>query len=566
MMKGKRKKAGILVGAAALVLLAVISICSAVTRGNTEVTYRETKVESGILAVGIEESGSVDIGTVDQVFELDMSALQRTDTDSADNTDNSGGFVGVGGAAFDMGSSASGNSLNMFDQLLNMAKGESFASGSDSSLTVSRVCVSPGQQVSAGDVLYELEEESVSKLKEELKSNVEKAKADLDAVYADQTLSRQKASYTYKSSVAYGTYADTEYSSAIDGLQQTVAEREKLLEQAKASLAEYEQQLEETNASYEKAEQMLENCEWSRDNADKWESTYNYVYYFQLAQSAQSTADTLKQKKDKLEQNVEQAQQNVETAQQAYQAAKRDLEQGKLTAKETRSLRQLAYSTAQETYDLALAYLEKAAKEQEETYQETLEKWEEYSSHIKGNTVCAQYNGVITSVGLEEGDTIHTNDTLITLYDMDDVTMTVPVDEADIKEIAEGSPANLSFTAYPDTVFQGIVTEISDAVSDSDGNVTYDVTVTLSGDVSGLFQGMTGDITFITRESENVLYVSNRAIIREGVKSYVKVKNDIGKIEKREITTGFSDGVNVEILEGLSEGDIVLIESKVSKT
>ena len=565
-MKGKRKKAGILVGAAALVLLAVISICSAVTRGNTEVTYRETKVESGILAVGIEESGSVDIGTVDQVFELDMSALQRTDTDSADNTDNSGGFVGVGGAAFDMGSSASGNSLNMFDQLLNMAKGESFASGSDSSLTVSRVCVSPGQQVSAGDVLYELEEESVSKLKEELKSNVEKAKADLDAVYADQTLSRQKASYTYKSSVAYGTYADTEYSSAIDGLQQTVAEREKLLEQAKASLAEYEQQLEETNASYEKAEQMLENCEWSRDNADKWESTYNYVYYFQLAQSAQSTADTLKQKKDKLEQNVEQAQQNVETAQQAYQAAKRDLEQGKLTAKETRSLRQLAYSTAQETYDLALAYLEKAAKEQEETYQETLEKWEEYSSHIKGNTVCAQYNGVITSVGLEEGDTIHTNDTLITLYDMDDVTMTVPVDEADIKEIAEGSPANLSFTAYPDTVFQGIVTEISDAVSDSDGNVTYDVTVTLSGDVSGLFQGMTGDITFITRESENVLYVSNRAIIREGVKSYVKVKNDIGKIEKREITTGFSDGVNVEILEGLSEGDIVLIESKVSKT
>lgn len=565
-MKGKRKKAGILVGAAALVLLAVISICSAVTSGNTEVTYRETKVESGNLAVGIEESGSVDIGTVDQVFELDMSALQRTDADSSDNADNSGGFVGAGGAAFDMGSSASGNSLNMFDQLLNMAKGESFASGSDSSLTVSRVCVSPGQQVSAGDVLYELEEESVSKLKEELKSNVEKAKADLEAVYADQTLSRQKASYTYQSSVACGTYADTEYSASIDGLQRTVTEKEKLLEQAKASLADYEQQLEEASASYEEAEQVLENCEWSRDNADKWESTYNYVYYFQLAQSARSTADTLKQKKDKLEQNVEQAQQNVETAQQAYQAAKRDLEQGKLTAKETRSLRQLAYSTAQETYDLALAYLEKAAKEQEKTYQETLEKWEEYSSHIKGNTVCAQYNGVITSVGLEEGDAIHTNDTLITLYDLDDVTMTVPVDEADIKEIAEGSPANLSFTAYPDTVFQGIVTEISDAVSDSDGNVTYDVTVTLSGDVSGLFQGMTGDITFITRESENVLYVSNRAIIREGVKSYVKVKNDTGKIEKREITTGFSDGVNVEILEGLSEGDIVLIESKVSKT
>ena len=90
------------------------------------------------------------------------------------------------------------------------------------------------------------------------------------------------------------------------------------------------------------------------------------------------------------------------------------------------------------------------------------------------------------------------------------------------------------------------------------------MTVTLEGDVSGLFQGMTGEITFVTEEMKDVLYVSKRAIITEGENSYVKVRTEDGKIEKKSVTTGFTDGVNIEIVEGLSEGDIVLIESKVS--
>ena len=71
-------------------------------------------------------------------------------------------------------------------------------------------------------------------------------------------------------------------------------------------------------------------------------------------------------------------------------------------------------------------------------------------------------------------------------------------------------------------------------------------------------------MTFITKETETVVYVSNRAVSRENGKSYVKKKEADGSITRQEIITGFSDGVNVEIKEGLSEGDTVLIESKVS--
>lgn len=561
--------------AAVSILLTGIIVVSAVALsgdGGEEITYRETSVQYGDLVVGITESGSVDIGTVSQVFELDMSALQRAETGSSQGSgsSSSGGAGGMGtvmggamgGAA---GSSGSGG-MNMFSQIFNMASGDNTSSqGEASSLTVSEVCVSVGQQVQEGDVLYRLEEESVTELQEELQANVAKAKADLEAVYADQVLSKQTAQYTYDSSVAYGNYAEMEYSTTIQQLQDAVAEKESYLARAQASLADYEEQLAQAKEDAAAAQQVLENAEWSRDNVDKEQDTYLYAVNFQTAKSAQSNADTLEQKVEQLENRVEQAQENVDTCTQELGEAKRALAQGMLSAAETKQLRELAYNTAQETYDIAMAYLEDDAAAQEEIYAEAQEKWEEFSSHITDNAVCAKYNGVITSVDLEVGDSIYTNDTLVTLYDMEEVSVTVTVDEDDMTDIAEGSAANIAFTAYPDTVFQAEVTEISDAETDSSGSVTYEVTATLSGDVSGLFQGMTGEITFITKESEKVLYVSNRAIIREGTKSYVKIKDEDGKIQRKEVTTGFSDGVNVEIIEGLSEGDVVLIESKVSE-
>lgn len=542
----------------ALLALTVFLLVRAAAGGEAEVTYRETEVKYGSLSVGVTESGAVDIGTVEQTFDLDMSALQRASTG-----DSSGGTSGGMGMADGMGG---GGGLNMFDQIFQMAGGNGFSqSGDDSSLVIAEVCVSVGQQISEGDILYELEEDSVSGLTEQLESNVEKAKADLEAVYADQELSRQTAQYTYDSGTAYGSYAQTEYDTAVAELQQAVTSAEKQLEQAKASLEDYTQQLEEITQLYDEAQQRLADCQWSLDNSDrnKWDDTYGYVSSFQLVESAQDTVDSLKEKKEQLESSAEQAEANVETAGKNLSTAERELAQGLLTAQETYELRQLAYDTAQETYDIALAYLEEDAETQEETYAETLEKWEEYSSHVDGTAIRSQYNGVVTGIDLEAGDSIRTGTVLVTLYNMEEVTMTVTVDEEDMADISLGSGAVMQFTAYPDETFRGTVTEIADAQTDSSGNVTYDVTATLEGDVSGLFQGMTGDITFVTEETEEVLYVSRRAVFTEGGASYVKVRDEDGKVKKIQVTTGFTDGTYVEITGGLSENDVVLIESTV---
>lgn len=573
--KSWSKKRKVTTGVCGVCVIAVVAGAIGLSGGSdTEVIYKETTVKYGTLVKGVTESGSVDIGTVDQTFDLDMSALQRTDTSGSSSSGSSSGGSSGSTAGSSSGSggfggmSASGGGaqgdLDMFGQIFNMGS-SSGSNGDDSTLTVAEVVVFVGQQVSEGDPLYLLEEDSVSDLEDELQSNVEKAKADLEAVEADQTLSKQRAKYTYNSSTAYGSYIDTEYSTTLQELQNTVDSAESTLEQAKSSLEDYRAQLEEVTAAYADAAQVLSNCKYSLNSTDAADDTYGYVYYAQLTEQAQSTADSLEQQKEELEQRVEQAEENVTTAETAYNKAKRELEQGKLTAAETKKLRTLAYNTAQETYDIALGYLRQELSDQQETYNETLEKWNEFSTYIDGNAVCARYNGVITGVELEAGDKISTGTSLVTLYDMDEVTITVTVDEDDMTDISLGSAANIALTAYPEDIFTAKVTAIGDATSDSSGNITYDVTVTLEGDVSGLFQGMTGDVTFVKEQTEEVLYVSRRAIITEDDKTYVKVKTADGSIVKKEITTGLSDGSNVEISGDIAEGDTVLIESSITK-
>lgn len=561
--KNWSKKCKITAGICSVCVIVVVAGAIGLSGGSdTEVIYKETTVKYGTLVKGVTESGSVDIGTVDQTFDLDMSALQRTDS-SGNSSGNASGSSGFGGmSAF--GGGAQGG-LDMFGQIFNMGGSSSNSNRDASTLTVAEVVVSVGQQVSEGDPLYLLEEDSVSDLEEELQSNVEKAKADLEAVEADQTLSRQQAKYTYDSSTAYGGYIDTEYSTTLQELQNAVDSAQRTLERAQNNLEDYQAQLEEITAAYEDAAQVLSNCKYSLNSTDPADDTYGYVYYAQLTKQAQSTADSLEQQKEELEQKVEQAEENVTTAETAYNKARRELEQGKLTASETKQLRTLAYNTAQETYDIALGYLEQELSDQQETYDETLEKWNEFSTYIDGDAVRARYNGVITSVELEAGDKIRTGTSLVTLYDMDEVTMTVTVDEDDMTDISLGSAANIALTAYPEDIFTATVTAIGDAASDSSGNITYDVTVTLKGDVSGLFQGMTGDVTFVTEQTEEVLYVSRRAIITEDDKTYIKVKTADGNIVKKEITTGLSDGSDVEISGDIAEGDTVLIESSITK-
>ena len=574
---------------AAVIVVGVLLVCLSVKRaGNdAEVSYRETVAVYGDLVVGVTESGSIEIGTVDQTFELDMSSLERVTVSGGSGNSGStggsgfgssgaggssaGGFGGMGGSGAGsmggFGGATGGAEFNMFDQAFSMVGNNSQASTeSESVLVIKEVMAAIGQQVEAGDVLYILEESGVTKLSDELYANVSLAQVDLEALEADQNLSKSSADYTRRLSIAYGEYAATEKQNTIASLEENVADKQEALATAKANVSTYQNSLEQAKANLADAQTLYNNAKWSRDNANKNDDPYSYVMAFQDAEEALKLVEQLESKVEQLESSLEQAYSNVTTCQSNLLKAQRELESGKLEAQKTYLLRMLAYEQAEETYSITMESLEINMEDQVETYEQAKEKWDEFTSHIDGVQVRAKYNGVITSLGLVAGDSLNYGDVVATMYDIEQVSITVSVAETDMTDIEIGGKANVNLVAYPDEVFSATVTEIGDATTDSSGNVTYDVTITFDGEASGLFQGMTGEVTFITKQAKTVVYVSNRAIINSGKKTYVKCKDADGNIKKVEVKVGFSDGINVEIIEGLKEGDVVLVESKVNES
>jgi HlyD family secretion protein len=123
---------------------------------------------------------------------------------------------------------------------------------------------------------------------------------------------------------------------------------------------------------------------------------------------------------------------------------------------------------------------------------------------------------------------------------------------------------DVSFLSYPDEMFSGYVSEIgSSSTSGSSSTVSYPVTVVITSVPETLLSGMTTNVTFISKQVQDVLYVSNKAVTTEGTESYVLRKNSDGSEEKVKVEVGFSNG-NVAEIKGVSEGDTLLIKGKVS--
>jgi len=109
------------------------------------------------------------------------------------------------------------------------------------------------------------------------------------------------------------------------------------------------------------------------------------------------------------------------------------------------------------------------------------------------------------------------------------------------------------------------VKAIDTSASSGTSTVSYEVTVVFTGDAGDVYQDMTGNVTFVSAQADDVLYVSRKAIVREGRDTSLNIKREDGTIEVIPVTIGITDGINIEIAGDIQEGDTVLIESQVAE-
>lgn len=515
----------------------------------SEVTYRETTVEYGNLTVGITEDSTVNIGTVSQTFDLDISALVSSDSSSSSGTSQNDSMGGMGMQMFSFG-------------------GDTYTSQSQE-MVIDSVHITVGQEIQAGDVLYTLTEDSVEEIRTQLEEDVEDTLADYQALTVEQQQSYLTANQGYDTYVTNGSLAELTYNKELQDLQDKVDEAADTLEEKQNQVNENLEKLVELQEELTSAKKDLKDAEAavSENHDNRYNDPYYYTVYLNTRDMAQTIVDEIEEDIESLTDENETLLTEIGEATRSWNEACRNLESEKLTAQQTLETDQYYASVSSEWYSIQTTSLDNEKQSAYASYESAVKKLDEFNSYIVGNDVIAEYSGVVTEVPLEEGDGVTRNTSLVTLYDASDVTMEITVSEDDYKAIDQDGEVNITYTAYPDVVYNGVISEVSDAAYDSSsGEVYYTITVTVQGDVSGLYEGMTGDVTCVTKETKEVTYVSNRAIFRDGTRSYVKVRDENGSIVEKDVTTGFSDGVNVEITEGLSQGDTVLIESKVSES
>lgn len=182
----------------------------------------------------------------------------------------------------------------------------------------------------------------------------------------------------------------------------------------------------------------------------------------------------------------------------------------------------------------------------------------------------AQANWRGNSEPLDEGQEVRERQELIYLPAPDSVKAQVKVHESVLDQAREGLPVRITTNALPGRVFQGRVASIAplpDAMSiwlNPDLKV-YNTDIYLEGDVTGLRTGMSCQAEIIIEEIEDALYVPLQAVTVLGGLQVVYVEGTRGYVP-REVEVGRSNRRMVHILDGLSEGDRVLLSPPLATT
>jgi HlyD family secretion protein len=234
---------------------------------------------------------------------------------------------------------------------------------------------------------------------------------------------------------------------------------------------------------------------------------------------------------------------------------------------------------------------------------------------LQKTSYAAPFDGVITNLPVREGETVvigiqnSPGSTLMTLADMAIITAEVKVDETDIVNVRLGQPSDVTIDAIPRKVFHGTVSEIGDnAIVRSSGLSTsqqttaseeakdFKVVVTLQDAPKDLRPGLSATAKITTATRNSTLAVPIQALtIRthsqleqqksspgsvqaaspapketaskkdEGVQGVFVIRNR--KAEFVPVTTGITGTTDIEVVEGLKEGDEIITGSyKILRT
>jgi HlyD family secretion protein len=154
---------------------------------------------------------------------------------------------------------------------------------------------------------------------------------------------------------------------------------------------------------------------------------------------------------------------------------------------------------------------------------------------------------------------------LMRMADMKDLIFKGTVDEIDVGKISEEMPCELQIGALPGKNVAGQVKLISLKAKKQDNTTVFPVEIKITGtDGAVLRAGFSANAHIIIAQRDSVLAIPERVVTFRNDSAFVQIPVGEAGSEERHIKTGLSDAINIEVLEGLREGEVVL-EKEVKK-
>ena len=176
---------------------------------------------------------------------------------------------------------------------------------------------------------------------------------------------------------------------------------------------------------------------------------------------------------------------------------------------------------------------------------------------LKSGDIVAPFNGVLGYTGLTEDILVSNNIFIITLDDNSTIYSDIKIPENYSASIKKGLPVEVKLSSFKDKIFLGKVDFVSSRINADTRSLLSRIKIK-NTDLE-LISGSLLEVR-VKFNLRNSLSVPDTSVMIEGDKSYVYKIDDSNTANKTEVKTGLRNDKNIEIVSGLSEGDIIVAE------
>ena len=170
--------------------------------------------------------------------------------------------------------------------------------------------------------------------------------------------------------------------------------------------------------------------------------------------------------------------------------------------------------------------------------------------------IIAPISGRVTSIAVSSGEMIAPSLPLLSIIDISRIFVKVGISEKDISIIKEGQKINLEIDAFPERKFQGEI--VSKGVAVDQISKTLEVKIEILQPEVDIPVGVFARGDILVKTNQDALIIPSSALTRKMEGIYVYVVEE-GIARQKEVVLGIIQGDRIEVLDGLSEGEEIVV-------